>query len=98
MIWSNAALSKVQFLHPLNFPLTRLPLSARSFLGHYPSLFTPPLPVTQRGIGDSPGHWAGSFCFTPYKWLRVALSGSSIFLPETTDDRRVVARLLHSLE
>jgi len=29
--------------------------------------------VTQRGIGDSPGHWAGSSCFTQHKRLRVAL-------------------------
>ena len=46
---------------------------ARRFLGHYPSLSTSLLPVTQRGIGDSPGHWAGSSCSTQHKRLRVAL-------------------------
>ena len=43
-------------IHPSDFPLARLPHSARSSLGRYPSLSTPPLPVTQRGIGDSPGY------------------------------------------
>src|SRR5712671_4012996 len=47
-------------IHPSGFLLARLPHSARSFLGRYPSLSTPPLPVTQRGIGDSLGHWAES--------------------------------------
>src|SRR6266516_2335198 len=43
-------------IHPSSFPLAWLPLSARSFLRRYPSLPTPPLPVTQGGIGDSPGY------------------------------------------
>src|SRR5258708_39596105 len=73
MTWSNATSLKVQFFHPLRFPLARLLLSARCFLGRYPSLSTPPLPVTQRGIEDSPGHWAGSLRFTHGKRLRVAL-------------------------
>jgi hypothetical protein len=73
MTWSNATSSRVQLFHPLRLPLARLPLLARSFLGHYPSLSTPPLPVTQRGIEDSPGHWAGSLRFTHCKRLRVAL-------------------------
>src|SRR5579864_5152686 len=72
MTWSNATSLKVQFFHPLRFPLAWLLLSARCFLGRYPSLSTPTLPVTQRGIEDSPGHWAGSSCFTRYKRLRVA--------------------------
>ena len=33
-------------IHPSDFPLARLPLSARSFLGRYPSLSTPLLPVS----------------------------------------------------
>jgi hypothetical protein len=67
-------------IHPFSFPLARSPLSARSFLGHYPSLSTPPLPVTQRGIGDSPGHWAESLRSTQHKRHRVALSQSSAYL------------------
>ncbi len=43
-------------IHPSSFPLARLPLSARSFLRRYLSLSTPPLPVTQREIGDRPGY------------------------------------------
>src|SRR5207344_331172 len=44
----------------------------------YPSLSTSLLPVTQRGIGDSPGHWAGSSCSTQHKRLRVALKQNQL--------------------
>lgn len=64
-------------IHPSSFPLARLPRSARSFLGRYPSLSTPPLPVMQRGIGDSPGHWAGSLCSTQHKRPQIARRKSS---------------------
>lgn len=64
-------------IHPFSFLLARLPRSARSFLGHYPSLSTPSLPMTQRGIGDSPGHWAGSLRSTQHKRPHVARIQSS---------------------
>jgi hypothetical protein len=69
-------------IHPSSFLLARLPRSARRFLRHYPSLSTSPLPVTQRGIGDSPGHWAESLCSTPHMRLRVAPLLSPVYPPE----------------
>src|SRR5216684_6646829 len=45
-------LQRFTCVHPSDVSLARSPHSARSFLGPYPSLSTPPLPVTQRGIGN----------------------------------------------